>query len=589
MPKYISDEQLKLYFNGEKTHPAYAITKKKYEHFKTHADGKVPVILIHERRPSESLETLEYRKKIYVPKTKNPVSKVVQSLSKIRRSPDWSIRYDPKAVPSRIVPEESLEEYCERKFPGHQSVTNWVFSHLLKTQAVDPNAVVAVLPVEIVQSESDYYRPVAMIFNSDQVIYFKEGSMYAILESRQKASQEVGNSAQEGKIFYYLSDSEVIKYEETKPGTFTPTLELTHDLKDLPVFKLRAQFDCNVDSTTVNESRLSAMLPSLDEAAREYSDLQAAKVQHMFPLFWYYQDKDCNDCNGTGKKATDNGPKSCTSCGGGGKVKFSPYAHLAIKPTGIENQAAPIPPAGYISRDVEIIKVQEESVKNHLFESLAAINMQFLDQTPLNISGEAKNVDREELNNFVYNFAEDLVAAMDRVYHFINEWRYSIIVPDSAARRKMLPAIAVPQNFDLLPSDYLMADLGQARQHKANPFLIAALEQQIAAKKLYNDDELSRAIDLYFRLDPLPGISVDEKMTLSSNKAITQEDFVISSYCAAFVRKALQEKKDFEKMTYAEQMQVLNTYAKEKIKANDQAAKLLQEMRLPFDGNQPTE
>jgi hypothetical protein len=105
MAVQLSLETLKLYFIGQAHHRAYAETVQQYEKLKTHADGLMPTKLIEERRPSESKDTLEYRKKIYVPKTKNPIGKVVSSLSKIRRSPDWSIKYDKKSFPSSIIEE----------------------------------------------------------------------------------------------------------------------------------------------------------------------------------------------------------------------------------------------------------------------------------------------------------------------------------------------------------------------------------------------------------------------------------------------------------------------------------------------------
>src|SRR5262245_24995356 len=132
MATVVSLEEIRLYLTGTKRHRCYKETVDLYDKMRTHADGIVPEKLIHERRPSESLEVLEYRKKIYVPKTKNPISKVVSSLSKIRRSPDWSIKYDPSNIPARIVPEERPEEYTEKNYPEHDSVTNWIFSHLLK-------------------------------------------------------------------------------------------------------------------------------------------------------------------------------------------------------------------------------------------------------------------------------------------------------------------------------------------------------------------------------------------------------------------------------------------------------------------------
>jgi hypothetical protein len=231
-------------------------------------------------------------------------------------------------------------------------------------------------------------------------------------------------------------------------------------------------------------------------------------------------------------------------------------------------------------RDVEIIKHQDSSIDKHLYFSLASINMQFLDQTPLNISGEAKAIDKDELNNFVYSIAEDLVGTMDKIYWWIIEWRYATIIPDKKAREAMLPEIAVPENFDLLPVDYLMDEISKAKQAKVNPILIAAMEHSYSVKKFYTNPEISNLIDCLYVLDPLPGYTVDEKMSLLQNKGCTQEDFVISCYITSFVKRAVESDKDFMKKSLQEKMKVIQKFAEEKIKANDKAEQAKQNLLM---------
>jgi hypothetical protein len=592
MAVQLSLETLKLYFIGQAHHRAYVETVDLYSKLKTHADGLMPTKLIEERRPSESKDTLEYRKKIYVPKTKNPIGKVVSSLSKIRRSPDWSVKYDRKSFPSSITDDETLEEYCEKNYPGQTSVTNWVFSVLLKNQSVDGNAVIAVLPMNIEAGKNnEYYKPIAILFNSNQVLFYEEGAEYTILRSSERSSLTKpdvnGNLPNEAKVFYVITTTEFQKWEETSAGNeFQMTQQLVHGKNKLPAFKIRAQFLKQKENTIIQESRIAPMIPSLDEAAREYSDLQAAVVQHMHPLFYYIQSKECKSCNGTGKKISATGTTECQQCydenlkASTGRINFSPYAHIQVDPPAIGDKSIPMPPAGYVTRDVEIMKLQDSRVKTHLYEALASINMQFLDQTPLNISGDAKSVDREELNNFVYSVAEDLVATMDKIYWWINEWRYSLIVPDRTKREAMLPEICVPEQFDLLPADYLMDDISKAKTAKVNPLLIATMEEDFAVKKFYNNPDLASQIACYYELDPLPGLSVDEKMSLLSNKGVTQEDFVTSAYIVAFVKRAIAEDKDFLSKPFADKQKTISAYAAEKIKTTDAAEKVKQEILL---------
>lgn len=579
MPK-ISNERLQMYFssNGAQ-YPLYAESVQLYNALRIHADGDFPKQMIEERRPSETEEILEYRKKTYKPITKGPISRVITSFGKIRRSSDWTIDFPKDKISTRIPDEETLCSYCTNNLPGYGSITDWAFGILLKQNLLDSNAVIAVIPLEEVKNDT-FTKPTPILFNSDQVIDFNEREKYCILRSKVKVNYfDDLNNIKQGDKFYYIDENEIVIYEQGRNG-YDPIFTQVNTTRQFPAFKVKGEAFKQYDNMSLNRSRMDAIATFLDEAACEYSDLKGSKIQHLYPLFWYFQNKDCGTCNGTGKISSEHGPVSCKTCGGGGKIKFSPFAHIEVTAPAVGSTAIPFSqPAGYITRDTKILELQEASVDKNIFRALAAINMQFLDQTPLSISGDAKQVDREELNNTVYNSAEDLIYSIDKAIYFINEWRYNYLVPDAVMRKSMLPNIPVPQNFDLLPEDYLMKEVTDARTAKINPLLIATLEQQLAAKKFYNQPDLASNIKLYFDLDPLPGYGVDEKMSLISNKAITLEDFIISSYMASFIKRAIREDKDFAKKEYKVQMDLLAKYAQEKIKANDEAAQMIEDQK----------
>lgn len=578
MPK-ISQLTLQSYFSAATTHPIYKDTVELYDALRIHADGEFPKKMIEERRPSESEDILDYRKKTYKAITKGPISKVISSLSKIRRSPDWNIEFEEGKVPAKIIETETLEYYLTKNLPGYGNITDWAFGILLKQNAIDTNAVCAVMPLEPITADK-YCKPVPIIFNSDQVLIFDEAKQYALFKSRIKVNylDPTGSNYMQGDRFFYVDDREVIIYEQRLKG-YEVIFQQSHAIGKMPAWKLKGEVHKQYDNMVVNKSRLDAMVAYMDEAACEYSDYKGSKVQHLFPLFWYIQNKSCNDCQGAGKLPSENGEVQCTKCSGSGKIAFTPFAHLQLDAAQLGQQQVPTPPAGYITRDTAILELQDKSVDKNIYKALAAINMQFLDQTPLSVSGDAKNVDREELQNFVYNFAEDLIYSIDKFAYYANEWRNLFIVPSKEEREAMLPNIPVPQNFDLLPSDYLLKEIKDAKDSKANPFTIASLEKDLASKKFYGDPELSETIELFFTLDPLPNYTVDEKMSLISNQAITKQDFVISSYMAQFIRRAMIEHKNFTKLEYQKQMEILTGYADEKIKSNDQAAEMIESQK----------
>src|SRR5687768_8469473 len=134
-------DELKNYFNGETKHIFYDEAIEIAKKLGIHVTGEYPCDLLDERRPHEPLEVKDYRKKIWVPITKPIVSKVITSLSKIRRSADWAINFDDEEQFTRVPDNERLSDYINFKFPYFTSLTNWVFDVYLRQYATDPNSV----------------------------------------------------------------------------------------------------------------------------------------------------------------------------------------------------------------------------------------------------------------------------------------------------------------------------------------------------------------------------------------------------------------------------------------------------------------
>ena len=78
-----------------------------------------------------------------------------------------------------------------------------------------------------------------------------------------------------------------------------------------------------------------------------------------------------------------------------------------------------------------------EEIKQEIWDAYSAVNMEFLMDSPLATSGESKKVDRDELNNFVYTFAEDAVGVLDNAYYLIALMRANAR-PANAAKVKPL-------------------------------------------------------------------------------------------------------------------------------------------------------
>lgn len=560
------------------------------EKLRVHADGKMPRTLITERRPNESDKIKEYREKIYVPITKRTISKVFSSLEKIRRSQDWSVQFDAEKVSSLIKDDETLEQYCEFHYPHFDSITNWAFSVLLRKYLIDANGIVAVIPEQMPESTTEYVKPIAMFFDSEQIMYYVEGEC-VVLKSRDTSTyythggRRVNNG---GAIYYVLTKNEFAKYEQISAKEFDESCIYRHDIGELPAFKVGGVYHSRLNNDTIYESRIAGMVPSLDEAAREYSDLQAEILQHIHSEKYVFANNDCPVCNGTGQEyiieqvETKNeqgetvtedvvkGTKVCHHCHGRGSVSnVSPYGEYVINAAKFGEQQLPTPPIGYVTKSTDIAKFEDEHVRQHIYDALAAINMEFLAETPLSQSGVAKAYDKDELNNFVNAVAEDIVHILDNIYKFINEYRYNTLIANPDDRKAMLPKINVPTKYDILNTSVLMAELKNARDAQAHPMILRELEIDYAKKQFNTDPEIAHMIETTFNLDPLFGMSDESKMTMLQNNGITELDYIVSCNITAFVLRAIREDKDFYSRDYKKQMEVLKKYAEEVQKANE--------------------
>lgn len=591
-------EELKLYFTGDRRHFYYKKTVDNCKAFKPHSEGEFPCDLIECRRPNEPLEVKDYRKEIWVPKTKPTFSRIVNSLSKIRRSPDWIIAY-PKDLQSRfpkVREDETLEQYCEKRFPYFESVTNWLFSVCLKPYLTDPNGVILVWPLSTEVEPTDFLEPYPIIFECCDVVEF-EAEDHAILNDPAGCyyMTKRGNKMVEerGKAYFTVDTEFIRKYEQIdNKGNFSLVVEYAHGLGYMPCFKLGGVICEAQGSNYLYESRISGILPELDEAVREYSDLQAAKVLHVYPEKWQYTSHECTGCKGTGRRQNPvwfqgcdqsiQAQIDCDTCRGQGYVSAGPYAIQLVKPAELGKQQLPTPPAGYVEKDVEIVKLMEDSVRQHIYDGLAAINFQELAEVPMNESGVAKAVDRDEQNNTVHAIAEDLVKIMDRTYAIIADYRYKHLYSFEDIT-EMLPSIAVPEKYDLFSISNLQNDLKAAKDNKLNPVIQNAMEVDYAGKLFNADPTIRDMVALTIKLDPLPSLSEDEKMSRLSNKGILPESYIISSNINEFVQRAIDEDPKFAEKQLKEQKAVMLKYAGEVLGKLDTGKKLIDNTIIPDD------
>ncbi len=524
---------------ANKRHVFYKDTVKRANALDIHFSGAFPTELILDRRPSESEIIQKYREKIFVPITKPTVYKVYNALMKIRRSNEWGIKFNETLVPSIIASEETPQEYINEHLPYYGSLTNWCFNILLKQYLVDANLWVVTMPLNFDKADNEYLKPTPFIFNSESIIDY-ELDKWVVIKSDEIAQYGVGNNLYDGVVYYTIDTEAITRYEQyNNRGDFkiSEGYPYMHGLGYCPAHMIHSIIDIFTLKNLLCESRLTPMLPNLDEAVREYSDLQAVIVQHAYPKMWMYETQDCGTCRGLGLTKSEEGLNiPCQACGGGGKKMSNPYDIHIVKPSQADEQPTPTPSFGYVTIDTAIVDIQDKRINEHQYKALGSINMQFLDMTPLNQSGTAKEVDKDELKSFYHAVAEDLVRMLDLVARDIITYRYGGMVTPQVLE-ELMPSIRVPEKFDTLTQDMLIGEYKAMKDAGVSADVLKQKQIDIISKEYQEEGETREILVEKLQLDPLYGLTDDTIQLGVQQGTIQQADAILHYNIGALIDK----------------------------------------------------
>lgn len=522
--------------------------------------------LIGDRRPNENPEVLEYRKKIYKSKTKTPCFKVVNSVKKGLKAPDWKIDWNEVKEFPRIKEGETLKDYMMHNFPIYGSIENWLYTYALKRILSEPNGIFVIRANNTID-KSEYVKPYIEFASAENILYESDTAiMYRTKRKHEFVEKDIKYS---DFIVSLIDDTYIYDIKKTSnKGDYEIVISYTHKLGYLPYIKSGGYIKEEYNGCMVYNSLISPMLPSLDEGVRIYSDKQAEYVQNIFSTMWAYEVQECNDCKGLGKVKKAGEQIVCPSCEGKGTMRSSPYGKMILKAPAVGEQGVPTPPAGYVEKSTEMARILDEAFKSEMYEALSAINMEFLAETPLNESGVAKEIDRDELNNFVYGVYSHIVNnVLYPVFKIIADYRYIVLIPSKEERKLMIPDINIPETFELLNEKYLLDHVGNAIQKQINPLIIKTAEMQLIRKKFANDKKTQAKLVAIMKLDPFSGRNKENIIEEVLAGYISEEDANISQYIQQYVQEAIEENDKFLELEYLQQLEVIRKKASDKIQS----------------------
>lgn len=541
----------KYHQDKQKRHAYYEDSVEKYEEIDLHVEGEKPSELIEKSRPNESEEMRKYRVDSFEPLTKSTVWRVFNSLGKIRKSKDWAIKYDITAVPPRVIEKESPQAYLSYNFPKYGSVENWFFSIGLTEMLTDANAFVAVHPKNFHPAPNEYFQPIPIIYNSDDVIDYAHDE-YFVMESGEVNVYKFnyGRNQANGAVYYVYTPTEVIKFGQISNNEdFAELDRYQHNFGYIPCFQMKGVVTEDNYFQTLCESRIATMIPHLNQVVRMQSDFTHGVTAHCYPTRWYYATQMCMMCNGKAIMKTDKGgTKPCPQCKGTGSFAPKFGEDIIVSPPEPGANSAPTPPGGEIQKDFTAIDKLNTYIDQYTYKALSAINFQFLDNTPLNQSGVAKEVDRDELNVFVHSIAIDSANIIRFVSKCCVDYRYQGIVPNPDERAKLVPTISVPDRFDLMSANTLIGDIKSLKDAGVDASIVNAAQVEYAAKAYATDPTVKDKLTLKLKLDPFAGTSDEALLTAQQFGSVSDIDVKIHFNIGKYIDQALETVKDFAGM-----------------------------------------
>jgi hypothetical protein len=525
----------------------YYVSDKEYENFRYYSDNVYPKKLIDERRPNEQDESKDYRALMYQPVFSETFNKVFQSLSKINRADGFFIKYPDMSEFGKINEDERLDRYLH-------DLPKWLFNICLKQYLIDANAVCLIwAPYDA--DNTKYSEPKPYIINTNLVMYFDDDLL-------------VYKSKDEDYTYYSVDKFNLIKWKRNKQSKYYADVTIPNGAKELTAFKLGGVLK---GQDGIYESRIASMLPWLNVATVEFSDLCIEITLHIHSQQWIYEGEECGTCKGLGQVVVKGEKVRCTNkkCNSG-YIARSPMEVIKVRgdiKNNMGEKPAPIPPGGYIEKNVEIAKLQSERIKEQALAALSAINMEFLSKTPLNQSGVAKSYDMDETNNLFYSVATDLARIIKEVAEYTALWRYGFLYPEEEEREAMLPTVILPNTFDIVSAQFLVDEIKAAKDSGLNDAVLSEMEIEYIKKRFPNDIDMQNKMITAFNLSPASGKNAEQMGYLMANRIMSKADALISTYIYDFIDRAVTENKDFYTLEKSKQMEIMYKYADEKEKS----------------------
>ena len=532
---------------GKIRHPFYDKTVKHARAMGVHVEGETPEDLLNINRPNEQEDIKKYRLETYQPVTQSLSEKVVNTVNKIFNPRLWDIDFPEQGSTN------TLAEYLTEDYPSYRSLMNFITETFTTKDFSDPNGAIVVMPQSFDIDETELFEPVAIVYTAESLVDYDD-HFYTFLF---------------GDVVKIFTDTQIQYYKNIK-DEWHLIWEFNHNLGFVPVFRLGGIIKGKKEQFYF-ESWIRGVLPHWNQVVQLTSDLQAAYVNHLFMDKWEFETEcQAKDCKG-GKINTEitNGLEkgewidvNCKNCKGTGKVSRSPFGIHTINRDALNPDIPlPTPPAGYIDKPIGVVDKVEDRIAKEEKRGLASINMEIVQMVGTDQSGIAKTVDREDLNAFLTRYSRHVFEyVLPQLIKTIAAWRYGIT--DNID--KILPTISQPKDFNILGLEQLSTEYKDATNAKVSEGYLQHIELELVQSKFANNDEAKKLNQALVKLNPYPGKSTDDYLTLQN---LGEPEWAIHKAInlIMLVNIAVDENKDFLDKSLREQREIIDELAKEAV------------------------
>lgn len=531
---------------GRIRHPFYDKTVKHARDMGVHVEGETPIDLLNINRPNEQKDIKKYRLETYQPVTQSLSEKVVNTVNKIFNPRLWDIDFPDQGG------NNTLAKYLTEDYPSYRSLMNFVTETFTIKDFSDPNGAIVVMPQSFDIDETELFEPVATIYTAESLVDYSSNS-YTFLF---------------GDVVKIFTDSQILYYKNIK-DKWDLIWEYNHNFGVVPVFRLGGVIKGKQEPFYF-ESWIRGVLPHWNQVVQLTSDLQAAYVNHLFMDKWEFESECQAEGCQSGKVKTEipNGidkgswvDANCSTCNGTGKVSKSPFGIHTVNRDAISTDVNPIPPAGYIDKPITVVDKVEDRIAKEEKRGLASINMEIVQMVGTDQSGIAKTVDREDLNAFLTRYSRHVFEyVLPQLIKLIAVWRYGI----TDTIDKILPVINQPKEFNILGLEQLSTEYKDATNAKVSDGYLMHIEKELVQSKFANNDEARKLNDALINLNPYPGKSVDDLLTLQN---LSEKEWTIykSIHLIELVNDAIDNDKSFLDKPLKAQRESIDILAKDAV------------------------